>query len=66
MIWFLMKQKVDFFLKKLFSNLVQNLVSKLPPSPNIFTESKVASTMIILTLKIQVFHFQNLKLNLRF
>ena len=26
-----------------FSNLAQNLVSKLPPSPNVFTESKVAS-----------------------
>ena len=29
--------------KSFFSNLVQNLVSKLPPSPNVFTESKVAS-----------------------
>ena len=26
-----------------FSNLSQNLVSKLPPSPNVFSESKVAS-----------------------
>ena len=25
-----------------FSSLAQNLASKLPPSPNIFTESKVA------------------------
>ena len=30
-------------LKIFFSNLAQSLVSKLPPSPNIFTESKVAS-----------------------
>ena len=29
--------------KSFFSNLVQNLVSKLPHSPNVFTESKVAS-----------------------
>ena len=29
--------------KSFFSNLAQNLVSKLPPSPNAFTESKVAS-----------------------
>ena len=29
--------------KSFFSNLVQNLASKLPPSPNAFTESKVAS-----------------------
>ena len=29
--------------KSFFSNLAQNLVSKLPPSPNVFTESKVAS-----------------------
>ena len=29
--------------KNYFSSLAQNLVSKLPPSPNIFTESKVAS-----------------------
>ena len=29
--------------KSLFSNLAQNLVSKLLPSPNVFTESKVAS-----------------------
>ena len=29
--------------KSFFSNLVQNLVSKLPPSPNAFTESNVAS-----------------------
>ena len=29
--------------KSFFSNLAQNLVSKLPPSPNIFTESKVTS-----------------------
>ena len=29
--------------KSLFSNLAQNLVSKLPPSPNVFTESEVAS-----------------------
>ena len=29
--------------KSFFSSLVQNLVSKLPPSPNAFTESKVAS-----------------------
>ena len=28
--------------KSFFSNLAQNLVSKLPPSPNAFTESKVA------------------------
>ena len=28
----------------IFSSLGQNLVSKLPPSPNIFTESKVASS----------------------
>ena len=30
-------------LKSYLSSLPQNLVSKLPPSPNIFTESKVAS-----------------------
>ena len=29
--------------KSFFSNLVENLVSKLPPPPNVFTESKVAS-----------------------
>ena len=29
--------------KNYFSNLAQNLVSKLPPPHNIFTESKVAS-----------------------
>ena len=29
--------------KSFFSNLVQNLVSKLPLAPNVFTESKVAS-----------------------
>ena len=29
--------------KSFFSNLAHNLVSKLPPSPNAFTESKVAS-----------------------
>ena len=29
--------------KSFFSNLAQNLVSKLPSSPNVFTESKVAS-----------------------
>ena len=28
----------------IFSSLAQNLVSKLPPSPNILTESKVASS----------------------
>ena len=30
-------------LKNYFSNLLHNLVSKLPLSPNIFTESKTAS-----------------------
>ena len=29
--------------KNYFSSLAQNLVSKLPLSPNIFTESKIAS-----------------------
>ena len=29
--------------KRFFSNLAQNLVSKLPPSPNFFTEPKVTS-----------------------
>ena len=29
--------------KSFFSNLVQNLLSKLPPLPNVFTESKVTS-----------------------
>ena len=29
--------------KSFFSNRAQNLVSKLSPSPNVFTESKVAS-----------------------
>ena len=29
--------------KSFFSSLAQNLVSKAPPSPNVFTESKVAS-----------------------
>ena len=29
--------------KSFFSNLIQNLISSLPPSPNAFTESKVAS-----------------------
>ena len=29
--------------KSFFSNLAQNLVSKLPPTPNVFTESKVTS-----------------------
>ena len=31
------------FFKNFYSNLAQNLVSKLPPLPNIFTKSKVAS-----------------------
>ena len=29
--------------KSFFSNLAQNIVSNLPLSPNVFTESKVAS-----------------------
>ena len=29
--------------KSFLSDLVQNLISKLPPSPNVFTESKVTS-----------------------
>ena len=29
--------------KSVFSNLAQNLVSKLPPTPNVFNESKVVS-----------------------
>ena len=32
-----------FIFKNYFSSLAQNLVSKLPLSPNIFTESKIAS-----------------------
>ena len=36
--------------KSFFYNLAQNLVSKLAPSPNAFTESKV-TTMIMLSLK---------------
>ena len=32
-----------FIFKNYFSSLAQNLLSKLPLSPNIFTESKVAS-----------------------
>ena len=35
-----MTQKIAPFSKA--CNLAQNLVSKLPPSPNVFTESKVA------------------------
>ena len=44
------KNEIDFdetkncsIFKSLFSSFAQNLVSKLPPSPNVFTESKVAS-----------------------
>ena len=37
------KTKNCSIFKSLFSNPAQNLVSKLPPSPNVFTESKVAS-----------------------
>ena len=40
---FWMKQKIALFLKTLLSNLAQNLLSKLAPSPNIFTESKVST-----------------------
>ena len=32
-----------YFLKNYFSNLLHNLVSKLPLLPNIFTESKIGS-----------------------
>ena len=32
-----------FIFKSFFSNLAQNLLLKLPPSPNVFTESKFAS-----------------------
>ena len=37
--------------KSVFSNNAQNLVYRLPPSPNVFTESKFASTMTILSLR---------------
>ena len=60
-----MKQKVDFFLKKLFSNLVQNLVSKLPPSPNIFTESKVASYYDNIDFKNSSFPFSKFKIEFK-
>ena len=43
--------------KSFFSNLVQNLVSKLPPSPNVFTESKVASYCDIIFFKFLNFKF---------
>ena len=35
--------KICSIFKSFFPNLAQNLVSKLPPSPSISTESKVAS-----------------------
>ena len=38
-----MLQKTAPSLKKYFSSLAQNLVSKLPLSPNILTESKIAT-----------------------
>ena len=37
------RTKKCFIFKNSFSSLVQNLVSKLPPPYNIFTESKVTS-----------------------
>ena len=43
-------------LKSFFSNLAQNLVSKLPHSPNVFTESKVASYYD--DIKFKVLHFK--------
>ena len=38
-----MPQKTALFLKIIFQVLLITLVSKLPLSPNIFTESKIAS-----------------------
>ena len=43
--------------KSFFSNLAQNLVSKLPPSPNVFTESKVASYYNDIKYKDLIFEF---------
>ena len=43
--------------KSFFSNLAQNLVSKLPPSPNVFIESKVASYYDDIKLKDLNFEF---------
>ena len=52
------KNEIDFsdtkncrILKSFFSNYAQNLTSKLPPSPNAFTESKVASYYDIIKFK---------------
>ena len=44
-------------LKSFFSNLAQYLVSKLPLSPNVFTESKVASYYDDIKLKDLNFEF---------
>ena len=41
--WFLTIQKIPPFSKASFPIFVQNLVSKLPPSPNVFTKSNVTS-----------------------
>ena len=43
--------------KSFFSNLAQNLVSKVPPSPNVFTESKVASYYDGIKFKVLNFEF---------
>ena len=43
--------------KRFFSNLAQNLVSKLPLSPNVFTESKFASYYDDIKLKDLNFEF---------
>ena len=37
------QKKTCFIFKNYFSSIAQNLVSKLPLLPNIFTESKIAS-----------------------
>ena len=43
--------------KSFFSNLAQNLVSKLANSPNVFTESKVASYYVDIKFKDLKFQF---------
>ena len=53
---FLTAQKIAPY-TKLLSNLAQNLISKLPPSPNVFSECNVVPIMIILSLRTYNFEF---------
>ena len=51
-----------FYFQKLLSNLAQNLVSKLPFSTNVFTESKVASSYDDIQFKDLNFEFSETSL----